>query len=163
MHDALLVGESERAGNLVRQRKRLPDRQRPFALDQLLERFAANVLEHDVLEPVEVPAVDDGDDVGVRHTSDRPRLAAEALHELRVAGEVLVQDLERHRTLQQPVVRAVDARHPTAAEKLLDFVTIGDDAADQRTSSSASSQTARASSSSASEITSGTRTRMQFP
>ena len=47
VHDAALVCCGERMSDLDRVRQRVADREPPAALDPLLERLAADVLEHD--------------------------------------------------------------------------------------------------------------------
>ena len=113
---------------------------------------------------------------GCESPATSSRLPPEAVDDVGLGDEPLVQHLERDRPLEHPVVRAVDARHPAGADELLELVAVRDDVAGHqwsfaspgrnpqpRTASSASSQAPSASSSSASVITSGTRTRMQLP
>src|SRR6202012_1203046 len=50
------------------------------------------------------------------------RLAAEAGDEALVVGEVLGEDLHRDLTLEDPVGRLVDVRHPAGAEPFTGFV-----------------------------------------
>jgi hypothetical protein len=66
----------------------------------------------------------------VRELRDGARLAAEALDVVAVAGELLVQHLERDVALEQLVVRAVDARHAAGADEFLQLVAFGDQLAD---------------------------------
>jgi hypothetical protein len=49
----------------------------------------------------------------VRQRGRTGSLAAEALDELVVFGEVVVQNLDRHLPAEQLVVREVDVRHAT--------------------------------------------------
>jgi hypothetical protein len=86
-----------------------------------------------------------------------------------------VEDPQRDATLEDIVSSAVDARHSSGADELLDLIALTDQLADHaalmpglrgtyaEASSSASSQADSASSNSGSEMTSGTSTRMQFP
>ena len=171
----MVVGERERAADLERDPERLANRQRPFALDELLQVLAVDVLEHDELPPVLLAAVDHCDDVRMVEPGNRARLATEALRVFGIPRKVLVEDLQRDAAFENIVPRAVDARHTSLADELLDLVPLTDQLADHaalmpalrgtyaETSSSASSQAASASSSSGSEMTSGTSTRIQFP
>jgi hypothetical protein len=88
----------------------------------LLERVAVDVLEDDELVAVLLAAVDHGHDVRVRQLGDRPRLAAEALDRRLVLTVCRVEDLQRDVPIEQLVVCAVDARHPTGADQLLERV-----------------------------------------
>ena len=57
-------------------------------------------------------------------------LTAEALDVLLVVRVAVVEDLERDHALQQPVVGAVDVRHPADPDELLELVTPSNDFAD---------------------------------
>jgi hypothetical protein len=122
MHDPLLVREGESACDLAREGQRLRDGERPFALDHLFQVLARDVLEDDELAPLELTPVDHRDDVRMVEPSDRTSLAAEALHVPGVVREVIVEDLERNSPLELPVPGAVDARHPSASDELLELV-----------------------------------------
>jgi len=69
-------------------------------------------------------AIDHRDDVRMRQGRDCSRLAPEALDVLLVVGVVLVEHLQRDLALEQPVVRAKDARHATGADELLELVAV---------------------------------------
>ena len=71
--------ELERTADLDRELEGAPDRQRPCALDELLEVLALDVLEDDELAPLLLAAIDHRDDVRVRELRRQPGLAAEAL------------------------------------------------------------------------------------
>ena len=68
------------------------------------------VLHRDVVGAVELAAVVDADDVRVLKAGRRLGLAAEALDELVVLGEALVQQLQRH-----PAPRWVSSAQQTSA------------------------------------------------
>ena len=63
---------------------------------------------------------------------DGARLAAEALDVLRVGRVLLVEHLDRDLAAENPVARAVDARHAAPADELLELVPILQDAPDHR-------------------------------
>jgi hypothetical protein len=63
---------------------------------------------------------------------DRARFAAKALDVILVLRELLVQDLERDRALEQAVVRTEDTRHAPRADELLQLVPLGDQLTDHR-------------------------------
>src|SRR5581483_9873290 len=100
---------------------------------QFLQVLALDVLEHDELAVAGLPTVDDGDDVRMRQTRDRERLAAEALDVVRVGCVAVVEDLDRDAAAELPVVRAVDVGHPTGAGQLLELVPLRNDLADHST------------------------------
>ena len=78
---------------------------------ELLQVLAVDVLEDDELAAFLLPPVDDGDDVRMCELRHRARLAAEALDVVLVPRVLLVQDLQRDGSLEQPVVRPEDVRH----------------------------------------------------
>jgi hypothetical protein len=122
--EPVVVGEAERSRDLQRQPHRFSLWQRSFALDKRLQVLAVDVFEDDELAAVLLAAVDHRDDVRVRELGDRARLAAEALDVIGVRDELLMQHLERDVTLQQPVVRPIDARHAAGADELLQLVAL---------------------------------------
>ncbi len=126
VHEAVLVCERERIGDLQRELDRPARRQRAGPLDELLEILAVDVLEDDVLLPAVLPAVDHGDDVRVGELGDGAGLPPEALDVLLVVGVVLMQHLECDVALEQLVARAVDARHAAGPHELLELVALGD-------------------------------------
>ncbi len=124
MDETVAVREREPARDLDRQLERRRDRQWVRLLDQPLEVVAADELEHDELLPTVLAPVDDRDDVRVREDGRRASLAPEPFDVLRLLQMALVEDLERDRTVEQPVVRPVDARHAAGADELLELVAV---------------------------------------
>ena len=110
--DPALVRELRRLEDLADDLDRLADGQP--ARDQVLERGALDVLHRDPVAAVGLAAVVDADHVRVLEPRRRLRLAAEALDELRVLGEALVQELERHPAAEHRVVGEPDVGHPAA-------------------------------------------------
>ena len=103
---------------------RLADREP--ARDQVLERGALDVLHRDPVAAVGLAAVVDADDVRVLEAGRGLRLAPEALDELGVLGEALVQELERHAAAEHRVVGEPDVGHPAAAEPADQRVAVAD-------------------------------------
>ena len=124
------MGERKRAADLERDLERKVDRQRPFTVEKLLEGLPGDVLEDDELMAVLFPAVDDGDDPWMAEPRGRTGLTAEALHVLLVVRVAVVEDLECNHALEQPVVGAVDVRHPADPDELLELITPSNDFAD---------------------------------
>ena len=125
-----LVREGERPARLERELEREIDRERPLAIDQVLERLTRDVLEDDELVPVLLAAIDDRDDPGMAEARGGARLTAEALDVLLVVRVAVVEDLERDHALEQPVVGAVDVRHTADPDQLLELVSSSNDFAD---------------------------------
>ena len=98
---------------------RTPRRQRPGAIDELLQALAVDVLEDDVLLAVGLAAVDDRDDVRMRELRDGARLAPEPLDVLGVIAVMRVEDFQCDVALEQRVDRAVDRGHAAGADDLL--------------------------------------------
>src|SRR5262249_47209227 len=132
MNEPMLVGEREAVGDRERELDGAADRQAAGAHDQLLQVLAVDVLEDDVLAPLVLAAVDDGDDVRVGGPPDRARLAPEALDVLGVVDVALVEDLDRDAAVELDVAGAEDARHAAAAAELLELVAVGDHVAGLR-------------------------------
>ncbi len=88
--------------------------------DQLAQRAALDVLHHHVLNrPVRtavLAAVVHADDVRVAQRGHRAGLAAEALTEGGIAGQIGVQCLDRDGAPQHRVVRTMDGCHPALAQ-----------------------------------------------
>ena len=117
--------------HLERDLDRLPWTASGPRFDQLLEVLAVDVLEDDELAPVLLAAVDHRDDVRVGELRDRARLAAEALDVVLVARVLLVEDLQRDRALEQPVVRPEDVRHASRPDQLVELVAPRDELTDR--------------------------------
>src|SRR6185369_12896727 len=91
---------------------------RTLPLQDLRPRTALDVLHDDVVAAAVDAGVVDLDDVRVDQPRHRQRLAFEAGDEALVVVQVLGEDLDRHRALEDAVGRLVDARHPAGAEAL---------------------------------------------
>ncbi len=116
---AALVRRSERLGHLPHQLEDLRER-RGAPLDVGLERLSFDVLQGDEREPLPVllhlgHLVDDADR-RMRELGGEPRLA-EKPEPARVSPGALLQDLQRHRPVEVPVLREKDLAHPAGAER----------------------------------------------
>ena len=68
------------------------------------------------------PRVVDREDVGVAQGACGLGLPFESVQAVRVAGEVLGQDLDGDVTLQARIVSAVDLSHPAGSDRSQDLV-----------------------------------------
>ena len=71
--------------------------------------------------------VEDVDDVRMVEVGGRLRLAAEALDEVGVDGELGEEHLDRHLAVEQAVVAQEDVGHAAAADALEQLVALVDD------------------------------------
>ena len=130
--DPVPVCIADRGQDLARVVDRDPDRRRPPADDQLLERPPREILHRDVVRPLGLAAVVDGDDVRVREPRSVLRLAPEALDERVVGGVPVVEDLDRDAPAELLVLGEIDVRHPAGAQLADDPVAPVEDGVDQR-------------------------------
>jgi hypothetical protein len=119
--EARAVGLVEGIGDLDGVAKQLLGRQRP-PLETLGQGLPLEVLHDQVVGPGLVADVVEGTDVGVGEGRDGPRLALEALAQLRALREVRGQDLEGHRALEAGVAGPVDLAHASGPEGADDLV-----------------------------------------
>jgi hypothetical protein len=113
--DALGVGGLERFGDAAGDPERVLEGNRP-AGDALLEGLALGQLHDQEALAVRLVEAVDRRDVGVVQGGEQARLAVEASEPLRVFGEGIWQQLERHRATQLAVLGAVHLAHPALAE-----------------------------------------------
>jgi len=118
--DTAAVREARGPEDLNREVDGALGRERALVVDELLQRSAGDVLHRDVRRVVPLAAVVDRHDVLVLQARRGRRLTAEALDELGVGGEALVQDLQRDLAPELEVLRTVDLRHPARTD-------VGDD------------------------------------
>ena len=116
MDDSVAVGEARRAQNLLGELNRTLGRQWRLLAHDRVERSPVEVLHRDVVGPAPLSAVVDVDDVRVRERGRTRGLAAEALDELLVLREPLVQQLDGDAPAELGVLCAVDLGHPTGAD-----------------------------------------------
>ena len=114
--DPALVREARGAQDLRDDVDRRGRVERPLLAHDRLQRAPGDVLHRDVVGPVPLAAVEDRDDVRVRERGGARGLAAEALDELLVFGEVMVQHLHRELAAEQLVLGEVHVGHAPRAE-----------------------------------------------
>ncbi len=95
-------------------------------LDELLQLRPVDVLHRDEVGVAELAAIEDADDVRVLEAGRGLGLAAEALDELLVLREAVVQHLDRDVAIEFVVVRQPDVGHASRAELVLDHVALVD-------------------------------------
>jgi hypothetical protein len=128
MHQAAAVGVAHALGHLAGEGDGGGEGQGPVA-DQVLQGLPRKELHHDVVALAILADVVDVHQVGVGQGGGEAGLAPEAIAQLGRGGEVGAQDLDRHRPVEQPVVAAVDLRHPPAGDQRADFVALVEDEA----------------------------------
>ena len=116
MDDPCAVRALERVGDLDPVAQHSFERQRA-AREPVGERLAFEVLHDQVVDAVLLADVVERADVRMAERGDRLRLALEAEAELRVAGEVRRQHLDRDGAVEARVARAVDLAHAARAER----------------------------------------------
>ena len=121
MDDLLRVRGIERVGNLDAQRQRGFNLQRPRS-DAVPQRHPVEKLHGDERLAVLLADVINCADVGVIQCGRSLGFALEAGEGLRVAGNVLGQELEGDKTMKPCVLGLVDNSHATAAQSLDDAV-----------------------------------------
>jgi hypothetical protein len=116
------VGGGQPGGRLRADAQDLLQLRRRPAVEPVLQRLPRDQLHHQVGETAGLVLVNlvDGDDVLVRDLGRGPGFAAEAVLGRLVAGELRVEDLERHGPLQARVDRLEDDAHAAAADLLHD-------------------------------------------
>ena len=103
--------------DLQRQRRRQgPSRDPPG------ERFAFEVLEHQVIDAILTADVVQGADVRVVDLGDGARLALEALARFRVVGHAGRKHLDRDEAVEAGIARPEDLAHPARAQRLENLV-----------------------------------------
>jgi hypothetical protein len=131
MDDPVAVREAERLEQLLLVRDRGLDRERAAGHDQLLQAAALDHLHGDVVRPLGLPAVVDGDDVRMGQAGGGLRLAPEALDEEVVLRVALVQDLDGDAAAEILVLREIDVRHPPRAELPQDAIAAVEERVDE--------------------------------
>ncbi len=112
--DPLAVGEARGVEDLAGEVDRVLGAHP--ALDQVLQLRAVDVLHRDEVGVAELAAVEDADHVRVLEAGGGLGLAAEALDELLVLGEAVVEDLDRDVAVELPVRGQPDVGHAAGAD-----------------------------------------------
>ena len=107
MNDPLLVGRLQRLRNLLGDRQRLVDRDRPLG-DPISEGRSFDEFQHQCLGAVLLFEAMDARDAGVIEAGEHLRLPLEPRQAVGVAGKRLGQDLERDLAVELGVGGLVD-------------------------------------------------------
>jgi hypothetical protein len=99
------------------------------ALDDACERLACHQLHRQKQVPVELAELDDLDDVGMRELRRQLGFTLEPLHDLGVAGDIGVQQLQRDRLPSGELQGAIHAPHAALSDDFEEAVAITETAA----------------------------------
>jgi len=121
MDDTLPMSIVQRGGDLSEQMAQLVKRQTTDA-QHVLEGAAVHVAHDNVGRVVRAVEIVHRQDVGMLQPRDDARLAPEALHRLRVIGNGLVENFDRHMAVNGGLVCTVDCRHATFTHLCDDFI-----------------------------------------
>ena len=121
MDDALLVRRFERLGDLLRDRQRLVDRDRP-ARNALRQVLALDEFHHQRTDTVGFFETVDLRDVGMIQRCEGLRFAREPCEPVGVARERVRQDFDRDVAIQLRIAGAIDLAHTPGPKGGKDFV-----------------------------------------
>ena len=93
-----------------------------LALDIILQGDAVDILHDDILDPVAEADIVHLDDIRVGQHRDGLGLVFKPAHKFLVAKEFVLQNLNRHHTVVDRVVRFIDIRHSANAQKVSDLI-----------------------------------------
>ena len=122
MGDARAVRAVERVADLDRNRQRGLDRKPRRPVQLVLERFAFEILQDEVVELPVAADVVDGTDVRIVQGRNRARFLLEALPRFRIAGEHAGEHLDGDRAIEPDVARTVDLAHTALANRTENLV-----------------------------------------
>ncbi len=124
MHQARVVGGTQRQYDLPRQPRRTGRFQRSVAHQRFPQSLTArHVLHLDEMAAVDTPQVVDRDHVGMREVRRGARLRPELLPQRRlVLHQAAVDDLQGAIAVQTQVLGLVDRRHRAATQQGLDAI-----------------------------------------
>ena len=125
-NDARRVGGVEGIGQGDADPHSLGDVERALVVEHLAQREARHVLHDDGLVAVLADGVVDRHDPRVVDAGDGDRLAAEAVDEHVVGGQIGVEQLDRDLAVEHLVGAQPDLRHPADREAPVEAVAIGE-------------------------------------
>src|SRR5258707_8075551 len=120
MNDAFGMRGVKGVAHLSRKFKAAVDRQQTFLFQDSVEIFTVHESHGDELDAVGFTQVVDAKNVFVRNSAGKQEFVFEALNDLRIAGKIRQQDLQRGVTIELTVVDFVNAAHPAFTEQRLD-------------------------------------------
>ena len=123
----IVVGEAEGGGHFAGDLGRLLGGELLVRRQDLRERAALHLFHGDEVGALVLPPVVHADDVGMREAGCRLGLAAEALDEVGVGGELGEEDLDRYLAVEQQVARGEHVGHAAAPDPLVDLISVIDD------------------------------------
>ena len=121
--DAAGMGRGQRMADALHDVERARERRPRLGEEQLRERAPLEPLHHEIGGPVlELPEVEDLDDVLAADVARGLGLAEEAGDHLRVTAALRVEELDRDPPIDAGVLGQVDGAHPAFADLLPDDV-----------------------------------------
>ena len=102
-------------------------RERPGALESLLQRSARQMLHDDERRAVDLADVVDRDDARMREGCERARFLREHAARLAVRGGLCIEDLDRDLTLEGEVLSEVDLGRAASPDRFNDLVALVQD------------------------------------
>ncbi len=131
MRDAEAVRFVQRVGDLHRVLKRPVDREWTL-LQVTRQRLTVEILHHEEIDAILLADIVESTNVRMVQRGDRPRLALEALAQIRVGGHVRRQDFDCDNSLEARITRPVDLSHPPGPNEPEDFVSAETNAGRER-------------------------------
>ena len=120
--EAVAVGEPEGGGDIGRYVGGPVGMERAVGADDLGQAPTLDVLHDDEVGALLLAPVVDADDVRVVQVGGRLGLPSESLHEAGIVGELVEEDLDGHRAIQEEVARQVDVGHAASGDLPVKFV-----------------------------------------
>jgi hypothetical protein len=142
MHQAVRVRVRERFGDLHGDRDRFIRRQRA-AHHAIGQRLALEVFHDEVIEIAVAPDVVDAADIGMLEMRHRLRFTLESLARFRRHARAADDDLDRDRSIQTRIARAIHLAHAALADRLDNLVGAESNAGGEDHSRSASAAASR--------------------
>jgi hypothetical protein len=116
------VGICERIGDVAELANDVARIETTLAANALRERFAIDVAHDEEGMSAEFVGAMDGDDVLMRQSTGRARLAQEPLADHEIAREMRGERLDRYATIESEIASEVDDSHATATDLTLQVV-----------------------------------------